>query len=226
MAGLVREAALRALEDAGLTWKDIDAVVIGKAPDLFEGVMMPESYLADALGASRQADDARAHGRLGRRVHRAGRRLADPGRRARPGARGGLGEAVGVQRDLGASTHLPFSASLVVGAGGYFAPHIREYIRRSGAPEHIGHLVAVKDRQNALKNPYAHLRIQGINQQDGRVDPDALGADPLSGHLPSSDGACAMVLSSEDSDHRQHPRLGSRYGDALRADLSARTGTR
>src|SRR5574341_467478 len=51
MAGLVREAALRALEDAGMTWNDIDAVVLGKAPDMFEGVMMPELYLADALGA-------------------------------------------------------------------------------------------------------------------------------------------------------------------------------
>ena len=51
MAGLLREAAERALEDAELTWKDIDAVVIGKAPDMFEGVMMPELFLADALGA-------------------------------------------------------------------------------------------------------------------------------------------------------------------------------
>ncbi len=33
MAGLVREAALRALVDAGLEWSDMDAVVIGKAPD-------------------------------------------------------------------------------------------------------------------------------------------------------------------------------------------------
>ena len=33
-----------------MTWSDIDAVVIGKAPDFFEGVMMPELYLADALG--------------------------------------------------------------------------------------------------------------------------------------------------------------------------------
>ena len=49
--GLVREAAQRALEDADLTYADIDAVVIGKAPDMFEGVMMPELYLADALGA-------------------------------------------------------------------------------------------------------------------------------------------------------------------------------
>ena len=41
LAGLVRQAAERALEDAELTWKDIDAVVVGKAPDMFEGVMMP-----------------------------------------------------------------------------------------------------------------------------------------------------------------------------------------
>ncbi|MBS1847662.1 MAG: thiolase domain-containing protein, partial [Actinobacteria bacterium] len=52
MAGLVREAAARALADAGMTWADIDAVVMGKAPDFFEGVMMPELYLADALGAT------------------------------------------------------------------------------------------------------------------------------------------------------------------------------
>ncbi len=51
IAGLVREAAVRALEDAGMEWSDIDAVVIGKAPDMFEGVVMPELYLAPALGA-------------------------------------------------------------------------------------------------------------------------------------------------------------------------------
>ena len=52
IAGLVREAADRALVDAGVGWRDIDAVVVGKAPDLFEGVMKPELYLTDALGAA------------------------------------------------------------------------------------------------------------------------------------------------------------------------------
>ena len=50
MPGLIREAAERALADAGCTWRDIDAVIIGKAPDLFEGVMMPELLLNDAIG--------------------------------------------------------------------------------------------------------------------------------------------------------------------------------
>ena len=52
IAGLVREAAVNALDDAGLSWDDIDAVILGKAPDMFEGVMMPELFLADALGAA------------------------------------------------------------------------------------------------------------------------------------------------------------------------------
>jgi acetyl-CoA C-acetyltransferase len=52
LPGLVREAAQRALDDAGMNWSDIDAVVLGKAPDPFEGVMMPELSMADALGAA------------------------------------------------------------------------------------------------------------------------------------------------------------------------------
>src|SRR6478672_11506749 len=63
LGGLVREAATRALDDAQLDWRDIDAVVLGKAPDLFEGVMKPELYLTDALGA---------HGKPMFRVHTAG----------------------------------------------------------------------------------------------------------------------------------------------------------
>ena len=52
MAGLVRESAEKAIQDAKLDWADIEAVIIGKAPDMFEGVMMPELYLSDALVAN------------------------------------------------------------------------------------------------------------------------------------------------------------------------------
>ena len=52
IAGLCREAIDRALADANLGFDDIDAIVVGKAPDLFEGVMMPELFLAEALGAA------------------------------------------------------------------------------------------------------------------------------------------------------------------------------
>ncbi|WP_113700487.1 thiolase domain-containing protein [Nonomuraea lactucae] len=197
IAGLVREAAIRALDDAGLTFKDIDAVVIGKAPDLFEGVMMPEAYLADALGAA---------GKPMMRVHTAGSVGGSTGLVGASLVQGGVHDRVLVvafekQSESNAtwalSTHLPFNASLVVGAGGYFAPHIREYMRRTGAPAHIGTLVAVKDRLNALKNPYAHLKIPGIDRR--MVESTPMLWEPIRylETCPSSDGACAMVLSSE-----------------------------
>ena len=60
------------------------------------------------------------------------------------------------------SLPIPFQPPLHAGAGGYFAPHIRSYMARSKAPDHIGILVALKDRLNALKNPYAHLHEHDI----------------------------------------------------------------
>ncbi|MFK5243245.1 thiolase domain-containing protein, partial [Lactococcus lactis] len=60
------------------------------------------------------------------------------------------------------SIPVPFSMPVNAGAGGYFAPHVRSYIRRSGAPDHIGAIVAAKDRRNGAKNPYAHLHQPDI----------------------------------------------------------------
>ena len=199
IAGLVREAALRALEDAGMTWSDIDAVVIGKAPDFFEGVMMPELYLADALGAV---------GKPMLRVHTAGSvggstalvaaSLVQSGVHSRV-----LTVAFEKQSESEAmwalSRPIPFAPPMHAGAGGYFAPHIRAYMSRSGAPDHIGILVALKDRQNALKNPYAHLHEHDITFE--KVQDSIMLWDPIrySETCPSSDGACAMVLADTDT---------------------------
>ena len=138
IAGLVREAAVRALEDAQMTWSDIDAVVLGKAPDMFEGVMMPELYLAEALGAV---------GKPMLRVHTAGSVGGSTAVVAAHLVQAGIHERVLTvafekQSESNAmwalAPKIPFQPTLVAGAGGYFAPHIREYIRRANAPEHIG----------------------------------------------------------------------------------------
>ncbi|MBX6765873.1 MAG: thiolase domain-containing protein, partial [Actinomadura rubrobrunea] len=218
IAGLVREAAARALEDAGLTWKDIDAVVIGKAPDLFEGVVMPEAYLADALGA---------RGKPVLRVHTAGSVGGSTAIVAAGLIQAGVHDRVLTvawekQSESNATWALtvsgPFSTSLVVGAGGYFAPHIRAYMRRSGAPAHIGTLVAVKDRLNALKNPYAHLKIPGISRE--MVESTPMLWEPIRylETCPSSDGACAMVLAGERAARRApHPPAWV-HGTAMRSE--------
>jgi len=197
MPGLIREAAERALEDAELTWKDIDAVVIGKAPDMFEGVMMPELFLADAVGGAYKPM---------LRVHTAGSVGGSTGIVAASLVQAGVHERVlcvayEKQSESNAtwalSIALPFSVATVAGAGGYFAPLVRGYIRRSGAPEDTGIRVAVKDRQNALKNPLAHLHLEDISFE--KVAESPMLWDPIRylETCPSSDGACAMVFGSE-----------------------------
>jgi acetyl-CoA C-acetyltransferase len=199
IAGLCREAVDRALDDAGLTLADIDAVVVGKAPDLFEGVMMPELYLADALGAT---------GKPLLRVHTAGSvggatgivatSLVEAGRHRRV-----LAVAFEKQSESNAMWALsitpPFSMPVLAGAGGYFAPHIRAYIRRSGAPQHIGAMVAVKDRRNGSLNPYAHLQQADITLESVQASPMLWDPVRYDETCPSSDGACAVIIGDEQA---------------------------
>ncbi len=197
MAGLLREAIDRAMLDADVGWDDIDAVVVGKAPDFFEGVMMPELSLADAIGAV---------GKPLLRVHTAGSVGGSTGVVASSLVQAGVHERVLAvawekQSESNAmwalSIPVPFNMPVNAGAGGYFAPHVRSYIRRSGAPHHVGAIVAAKDRRNAAKNPYAHLQQPDMTME--KVQESQMLWDPIryDETCPSSDGACAVVIGSE-----------------------------
>lgn len=193
LGGLVREAATRALEDAEMDWADIDAVVIGKAPDLFEGIMKPELYLTDALGAA---------GKPMFRVHTAGSvggatgivasHLVETGRHRRV-------LAVGYQKQSEGNAQFALGSGKggSLGAGGAFAPYMRSYMYRSGAPADVGPMVAVKDRQNALKNPYAHLQLADISIESVKASPMMWDPVRYLESCPSSDGACAVVFTDE-----------------------------
>ena len=197
MAGLCREAIDRAIADAEVTWDDIDAVVVGKAPDFFEGVMMPELFMADALGAT---------GKPLIRVHTAGSVGGSTGVVAASLVQSGVHKRVLAvawekQSESNAmwalSIPIPFHMPVGAGAGGYFAPHVRSYIRRSGAPAHIGAMVAAKDRRNGAINPYAHLKQPDITVES--VQASQMLWDPIryDETCPSSDGACAVVIGDE-----------------------------
>ncbi len=193
LAGLLREAALRALEDSEMAWADIDAVVIGTAPDSFEGVMMPELYLADALGcAGKPILRVHTAGSVGGSTAVVATHLITSGVRERV-----LTIAFEKQSEGDTTWGLSGGRSGGVGAGGYFAPHIRAYIERSGAPEHIGWMVAVKDRRNALLNEYAHRKLPDITVETVRDSPMVWEPVRRLESCPTSDGACAMVLTNE-----------------------------
>ena len=203
MNGLVREAIDSALTDSGSTLSEIDAVVVGKAPDFFEGVMMPELFMADALGAT---------GKPLIRVHTAGSvggstavvaaSLVQSGQYRRV-----LAVAWEKQSESNAmwalSVPVPFTKPVGAGAGGYFAPHIRAYIRRSGAPAHIGAMVAVKDRLNGARNPLAHLQQPDITLEKVLESPMLWDPIRVGETCPSSDGAAAMVIGDEETSDRR-----------------------
>ncbi len=201
VGGLVREAVSRALEDAQMTMDDIDAVVLGKAPDLFEGIMKPELYLSDALGAV---------GKPMFRVHTAGSVGGTTGIVAASHVQAGkhkrvLAVAFEKQSEGNAQFALGSGKGASLGAGGAFAPFIHAYIHRSRAPEHIGWKVAVKDRQNALKNPYAHLKIEDISIEKVRNSPMMWEPIRFLESCPSSDGACAVIITDEVGARGRNP---------------------
>ncbi len=228
LPGLLREAVFRALADAHMTMDDIDAVVVGKAPDFFEGMMMPESYLAEALGAV---------GKPLFRVHTAGSVGGSTALVAATHVQSGVHDRVmtigwqqqSVSEAMWAlSFPIPFQQQLVAGAGGYFAPFIREYIRRSNAPDHIGITVALKDRLNALKNPYAHLHEPDITFESVRDSFMLWEPIRYSETCPGSDGAIAMVLASEAAAEASAASSGVPpawvHGTAMRSEPATASG--
>ena len=155
--------------------------------------MKPELYLTDALGA---------HGKPMFRVHTAGSvggstgivasHLVETGIHTRV-----LAVAYQKQSEGNAQFALGSGKGGSLGAGGAFAPYMRSYMHRSGAPADVGPMVAVKDRLNALKNPYAHLKIEDISLEKVKASPMMWDPVRYLESCPSSDGACAVVFTDE-----------------------------
>ena len=151
-------------------------------------------YLADALGAvNKPMFRVHTAGSVGGSTGIVGSHLVSSGRHKRV-----LSLAFEKQSEGNAQFALGGGKGASIGAGGAFAPFIRAYIQRSGAPEDIGWMVAVKDRLNGAKNPYAHLKLADITIDKVKESP--MMWDPLRflESCPSSDGACAVIFTDED----------------------------
>lgn len=196
-AGLAREAAVKALDDAGLTIDDIDSVVVASGPELFGAVNQPEKWVVDALGA-----------RLKPVV-----RITSGGGTGLAGAlaayyqiAGGFAERVlVVAYDKLSEGALQYSISTLydpfwgrdfaVGIMGFSAAYWRARMDVLGHTEEAAAMVAVKNRRNAMSNPYAHVKKEVTVEE-------VLASKPLAWPLkaldvpPISDGAAAVVMCS------------------------------
>ena len=195
------EAASMALESCGLALKDVDGVVIGSAPDAFDGVHMKAEYLSDGAGG------------WGKPV-------------TRPYAGGGTGVLLPIHGWMHVASGL-FDTCLVVAEekmstahphpqGAFvtifdnilerplepnliwiFALEMRRYMEAYGVSKEEIALVSVKNKRNAMGHPSAQvageITVQDVLDSELMVWPvNRLDVSPV------SDGAVAIVLAAEE----------------------------
>jgi acetyl-CoA C-acetyltransferase len=195
------EASRMALDSAKMEMKDIESVVIGTAPDAFDGVHMKSEYLLEGAGGI-----------------------------GRPNSRVYVGGGTGVFTPIGGWWHVAsglFDTCLVVGEEKMsplhphpqaafwsifdhtterplgvtllwiFALEMRRYMQVHNIKEEDIALVSVKNKGNAMDHPCAQLPARIT------VD-DVMKSEPMVWPVkrldvsPPSDGAAAVILASEE----------------------------
>jgi acetyl-CoA C-acetyltransferase len=196
---LAREAAVLALEDGGIEFKDIDGVVFSLALDALEGIEGGEKWCAEAVGGWRKPF---------LRVHTGG---ATGGSAVQAGffhiASGlfdcvlvvgaeKMGETPDAQNILNQIFDPIYERGLAINAVNMCSFQAIRHMKKYGTTEYHMALVAVRSRKNAIKNPYAHIRKE-ITVED--VLNSRVICYPLKLYdcCPRSTGACAVVMSSE-----------------------------
>jgi acetyl-CoA C-acetyltransferase len=79
-------------------------------------------------------------------------------------------------------------------------------------------MVAVKDRLNACRNPYAHLHQPDINLEQVAQSPMLWDPIRFLETCPASDGACAMVLTDEKGASRGRLKPAWVVANAMRSE--------
>jgi acetyl-CoA C-acetyltransferase len=196
---LIFQASRLALDDAGLTPGDVDAVVLSIAPEALFGIDHPERWVVGAGAA------------INKPIMRINTGGATGGSAAQAGffhAASGLFDTVlvvGAEKQgdtpdtqlilnkiMDPRYEIPFGLNAISMTSFQAVRHMRKY----GTTQEQLALVAVRSRANAIKNPYAHLRADHIVE-------DVMRSKMLCWPLklfdcpPRSSGSCALVMMSE-----------------------------
>ncbi|ADY01433.1 acetyl-CoA acetyltransferase [Vulcanisaeta moutnovskia 768-28] len=200
-------AAKQALDEAGLTLKDIDCVVIGSAPDTFDGVHFKGEYLADGSGGV---------GKPTMRVFVGGATgVMVPIAAWWHVASGHCKTVLAVAEEKMSSadiphpqavfryiwdpiTEVPLQPNLIW----IFAMEMHRYMYKCGAKKEDIALVSVKNKRNALDHPAAQVAAN-ITVDDVLKSEMLVWPVQLLDISPVSDGAAAFIVASEDVARRQ-----------------------
>ena len=195
---LITEAVRPALEEAGLKVADCDAVMVGNM-EPFEGFMFPELWSVESWGGYlKPSVKFNTGGTVGTSTIAA----------AYYYVASGIYEtvlAIGFEKQSDGHTQTAITTvgdpvwerSIMAGALGNFAVMASTYVNESGVTAEQAAKVVVKARRNGANNPYAHLQMPDLTVE--QVMQSDVIAFPIRrmDMCPQSDGACAVVLTSE-----------------------------
>ncbi len=213
MAELVNEAVEDCLKNANMEPKQIDAVLNGNMP-AFEGANQPELWMGDHMWAKNKPMlRVTTGGTTGGSVCIAGYYSVASGLYDTVLAVGfeqqscgnttiglasvALGE-FSIFPDLGYDydrLRRNMGAGAAIGLASYQAMN---YIRRSGCTEEDLARVVVQNRQNAAKTWWAHLKMPTITIADVLDTPYISFPLRFGMVCPTTDGACAMLFTTEE----------------------------
>ncbi len=198
---LMGEAARLAIEDAGLSIDDIDAVVCSSSLEFFEGINEPEMYATDfTFGVMKPHFRLQTGGTVGASTGIAGWYLVSSGMYNNVLVISGdkLSET-SVQKGLSMVYSPTMGRDFAAGAPSAVACQTRAYMNRAPLAklEHLAK-IGTQMRKNALNNPHATLKLPQISEE--MMMNMAYLSTPLKllDSCPTSDAACAMVLQSEE----------------------------
>jgi acetyl-CoA C-acetyltransferase len=203
---LINEAVTRALEAAELTRDDIDAVVIGNM-DHFEGINYVDTWSVDGSGGyMKPIMKVTTGGTTGTTVAMAGYYHVASGMFDRVLAIGWEKNSESDTTGAIITAFDPiFDRPTFGGAVGGLAIMAMRYMDLYGVKEEDAARVAVRDRRNALNNPYAHLQLD-ITIEDVMKSPMISYPVKYLDMCPRTDGACAVVFASEDVAEKITPK--------------------
>ncbi len=196
---LIHEAVTRALTDAQLSINDIDAIVIGNM-DHFEGINYVDCWSVDGSGGTmKPIIKITTGGTTGCTIAIGGYHLVASGAFDKVLV---IGWEKNSESDTSGAITTAFDPVwdrlVFAGAISGLAAEAQAYMARYGASDRDGARVSVRDRKHAMNNPHAQLRKE-VSLEEVLASP--MLADPI--HLldvcPRTDGACAVIMASEDS---------------------------
>jgi acetyl-CoA C-acetyltransferase len=194
---MIYEAVTRALADAEMTIKDIDAIVIGNM-DHFESINYVDAYSVEGSGAFMKPI---------MKVSTGGTTGATVGIAAYYHVASGIFDkvlAIGFEKNSESDT----TGAIITcsdpiwdrysysGAIPSLATEATAYMEQYGATQEDAALVAERDRGNAMNNPYAHLR-KPLTVAEIMASPMLAYPIKLGDVCPRTDGACAVVLAAD-----------------------------